>query len=433
MTPPAARKDRLTPQPWMTAPETQSVLAALGSGGAELRFVGGCVRDAVLDRAIGDVDIATPEPPALVMSRLADAGIKAIPTGIDHGTVTAIAGGRAYEITTLRRDVETFGRHARIAFTDDWREDAARRDLTFNALSCTPDGVLYDYFGGLEDLAQGRVRFVGDPRQRIAEDRLRLLRFFRFLAWYGQGDPDREGLAAAIAAAPELAQLSGERIQAEMLKLLAAPDPSPVLKLMADGGVLAHALPASFRLEPLAALIGAERLAGLAGESIRRLGALLKPDPDGVLRVAERWRLSNSDRDRLFAIVAPGSKPAADMSAKTQRLQLYRLGVARWTDHVLIAWSEALAQGRAGDHGRWLDLLRLPERWPPPALPVKGRDLMELGLTPGPEIGETMAALEEWWIGRDFAPDRQACLDWVAAKVRSASPFRIDKDSATPG
>ena len=186
----------------MNAPETQAVLRALGQGGAELRFVGGCVRDAVLGRAIGDIDIATPEPPELVIERLTAAGLKAVPTGIQHGTITAVAGGKAFEITTLRRDVETFGRHARIAFTDDWREDAARRDFTFNALSCTPEGVLFDYFGGVQDLTAGRVRFVGDARQRIAEDRLRLLRFFRFLAWYGRGGPDPEGLEATSEAAP---------------------------------------------------------------------------------------------------------------------------------------------------------------------------------------------------------------------------------------
>jgi poly(A) polymerase len=414
--------DRLAPQPWMVAPETRAVLAALGAGGAELRFVGGCVRDAVLGRPIGDVDIATPEPPDLVMARLAEAGLKAIPTGIDHGTVTAVANGHPFEITTLRRDVETYGRHARIAFTDDWREDAARRDLTFNALSCTPAGVLFDYFGGLKDLAEGRVRFVGDARRRIAEDRLRLLRFFRFLAWYGRAGPDPEGLAAAIEAAPELHQLSGERIQAEMLKLLAAPDPVPVLELMAQGGVLGHALPADVRLERLAAIVAIERLAGLAPDPVCRLGALLAPDPEGAERVAERWRLSNADRDRLIAIAAPEPILRPDMPPHPQRLCLYRLGPLRWMDRVLVSWAEALAQSPAGEAGAWLDLLRLPERWRPPELPVKGRDLLRLGLKPGPEVGALMVELEAWWIDQDFAPDRQACLDWVAERVRPPRP-----------
>lgn len=412
-----AHGDRLPPQPWMRAPETEAVLAALGAGGAELRFVGGCVRDAVLGRPIGDIDIATPEPPNLVIARLAKAGLKAIATGLDHGTVTAVAAGRPFEITTLRRDVESFGRHARIAFTDDWRADAARRDLTFNALSCTPEGVLHDYFGGLEDLAEGRVRFVGDARARIREDRLRLLRFFRFLAWYGRTAPDAEGLAAAVEAAPELARLSGERIQAEMLKLLAAPDPTPVVALMVAGGVLAHALPAAARPARLAGLIAAERLAGLDRDAVLRLGALLDADEAGARKVAERWRLSNADRDRLIAIVSPGPDLSPALPEPERRLRLYRLGATSWRDRVLVAWAEALAADHGEDPDGWLGLLRLPERWPPPALPVKGRDLVKLGLDPGPEVGALMAALEDWWIGEDFAPDRAACLDWARTRL----------------
>jgi poly(A) polymerase len=401
----------------MTAAETEAVLKALGQGGAELRFVGGCVRDAVLGRPIGDVDIATPEPPDLVIERLTAAGLKAVPTGIAHGTVTAVAGGKAFEITTLRRDVETFGRHARIAFTDDWQEDAARRDFTFNALSCRPDGVLFDYFGGLEDLAAGRVRFVGDARQRIAEDRLRLLRFFRFLAWYGRAGPDPEGLKAASEAAPELALLSGERIQAEMLKLLAAPNPTPTLRLMAQRGVLGHAIPAEGNIERLERLLEIESLAGLTPDPIRRLGALLQPDADGILRLAERWRLSNAARDRLLAVAAPGPKPDPALSDREQRVLLYRMGSLSWADRVLIAWAEALIAGRNEDADRWLQLLTLPTRWPVPVLPLKGRDLRAVGLKPGPQIGELLAALEAWWIDQDFRPDRQACLDWVKAKL----------------
>ena len=420
MSDPAIPQRRLQPQPWMSAPETAAVLAALAAGGAELRFVGGCVRDAVVGRPIGDIDIATPEPPELVTRRLEDAGLKAVPTGIEHGTVTAVAGGRPFEITTLRRDLETYGRRARIAFTDDWREDAARRDLTMNALSCTADGRLYDYFGGLEDLAQGRVRFVGDPVQRITEDRLRLLRFFRFMAWYGRDGADPQGLAAAIAAAPELAQLSGERIQAEMLKLLAAPDPAGVLTLMAEGGVLGHALPAGFQLPRLAGLLRAEALAGLPADPIRRLGALLDDDEAGARRVAERWRLANADRDRLLGLAATEPRLTPELTWPQRRAALYRLGAsAPWKDRVLLAWAQALAEGRAGARKPWLDLLGLPERWQPPSLPVKGRDLVKLGLAPGPEIGELMAALEAWWIEQDFAPDHRACLDWIAARRRS--------------
>jgi len=414
--------DRLPLQPWMTAPETQAVLAALGAGGAELRFVGGCVRDAVAGRPIGDIDIATPEPPELVIRRLEEAGLKAVPTGIDHGTVTAVARGRPFEVTTLRRDVETFGRRARIAYTDDWREDAARRDLTINALSCTPEGRLYDYFGGLEDLAEGRVRFVGDPRQRIAEDRLRLLRFFRFMAWYGRDGADPGGLAAAIAAAPELAQLSGERIQAEMLKLLSAPNPAQALALMAEGGVLGHAMLSRFSLRRLAALIEAEAIAGFPADPVRRLGALLDEGEAGVRRVAERWRLANADRDRLLATAAADLALSPGMPPQALRRALYRVGSARWQDLVLAAWAETLAEGRAGAPKGWIELLKMPERWTPPTLPVKGRDLVKLGLSPGPEIGDLMAKLEAWWIEEDFAPDRQACLDWAARRTGRPGP-----------
>jgi poly(A) polymerase len=317
----------------------------------------------------------------------------------------------------LRRDVETFGRHARIAFTDDWQEDAARRDFTFNALSCRPDGVLFDYFGGLEDLAAGRVRFVGDARQRIAEDRLRLLRFFRFLAWYGRAGPDPEGLKAASEASPELALLSGERIQAEMLKLLAAPNPIPTLRLMAERGVLGHAVPAEFNLDRAEKLLEIEHLAGLAADSIRRLGALLEPDAAGILRLAERWRLSNADRDRLLAIAAPGPKPNPASIDREQRVLLYHTGAAAWIDRVLIAWAEALIEGRNEEVDRWRQLLTLPTRWPVPALPLKGRDLRALGVNAGPQIGELLAALEAWWIEQDFMPDRQACLDWVKGRL----------------
>ncbi|MCI0431619.1 MAG: CCA tRNA nucleotidyltransferase [Rhodospirillales bacterium] len=433
MSAPLSAGDRLPPHPWMTAPETKAVLAALRAGGAELRFVGGCVRDAVLGRSVGDIDIATPEPPELVMQRLAAAGLKAVPTGIDHGTVTAVAGGKPFEITTLRRDVETFGRRARIAFTDDWREDAARRDLTINALSCTPEGVLFDYFGGLADLALGRVRFVGDARQRIAEDRLRLLRFFRFLAWYGHGAPDPEGLAAASAAAPELAQLSGERIQGEMRKLLKASDPAPVLTLMAEHGVLGHAVPVRFDVTRVAALVEVEKRADLKPDPIRRLGALLDGDEGGALQVAERWRLSNGDGERLLAIVAAGPKPTPELSARERRLLFYRLGAETWKDRVLLAWSAALAAGSKDEPARWRELLQLPQLWHPPTLPVKGRDLVALGLRPGPQVGELMAALEAWWIDQDFAPDRQACLDWVAAKLRLEGPKPGTSGPATSG
>ncbi|MDX1426079.1 MAG: CCA tRNA nucleotidyltransferase, partial [Kiloniellales bacterium] len=280
---------KIAPQDWMTAPATRAVLAALGAEGAVPRFVGGCVRDAVVARPVTDVDIATPDPPQRVIALIERAGLKAVPTGLAHGTVTAVADGRPFEVTSLRVDVETYGRHAKVAFTDDWQADAARRDLTINALSCDPDGRIYDYFGGLADLRAGRVRFVGEPRARIREDYLRLLRFFRFHAHYGRGAPDPEGLAAAGELAPEATHLSGERVRAELLRLLAAPDPAPVVAVMAAAGVLRAFLPeAGPGPDGAAALAALGELPGATAEPdpLLRLAALLPPDPAAAGAVA---------------------------------------------------------------------------------------------------------------------------------------------------
>ncbi len=271
--------ERLAPQPWMEAPATRAVIAALTARGAQVRFVGGCVRDALLGRPVTDVDIATPDEPGRVIELLETAGLKAVPTGVDHGTVTAVAFGRPFEITTLRHDVETYGRRARVAFTDDWTADAARRDFTFNAMSCSPEGRIHDPFGGIADLRARRVRFVGRAEDRIREDVLRLLRFFRFYAHYGAPPPDPEALSAARSLAPLLPTLSGERIAAETLKLLAAPDPAPVMGLMREQGVLAHVLPEAQRIDRLARLTAIETALGLPLEPVRRLAAVLEGGP----------------------------------------------------------------------------------------------------------------------------------------------------------
>jgi len=394
-------------QPWMTAPETRAVLAALAAGGADARFVGGCVRDAWLGRPVKDIDIATHAPPKRVMALLRAGGVKAIPTGIAHGTVTAVAGGKHFEITTLRRDVETFGRHARVAFTDDWREDAARRDLTMNALSCTPDGALHDPFGGLADMEAGRVRFVGDPRQRIAEDVLRLLRFFRFHAHYGRGEPDAAALAAASAMAPRLSLLSGERVQGELFRLLTAPDPAAVWRLMQHLGVLAPLLPAATdaaRLGRLAALDGA---LAEAGDPLLRLAATLPPGRPAALAVAERLRLSNAGRDRLAALAEPPCVVSAAHPPARRRRALYRLGDAGlYRDLIRLAAADSpgplpLAAVRAAlVDAEALAALRFP---------LSGRDLLALGVRPGPAVGAVLKAVEAWWVAEDFRPDHHAC------------------------
>jgi len=389
-------------QPWMKDGATRAVLAALGAEGQEVRFVGGCVRDALLGLAVSDVDMATPDQPAEVMRLLARAGIKTVATGLSHGTITAISGGKPYEVTTLRTDVETFGRHARVAFTDDWRADAARRDFTMNALSCNARGELWDYFGGIADARAGRVRFVGDPRERIAEDYLRLLRFFRFLAHYGRGEVDAVALAAASEAAPKLAQLSGERIRDELLKLLAARDPIATLRLMQQQRILASVLPEAQEVGRL------ERLLTLHPDAdpLLRLAALLACDSDCALTIAARLRLSNAERDRLAELCRRPLAIRAGMERKALRRKLYRHGRNSIVDWLYLAASDAKSSRAQLER----DLHELAQQ-PDLAFPLRGRDLLALGARSGPELGQLLKELESWWIARDFEPDRAALLE----------------------
>jgi poly(A) polymerase len=397
----------------MTASETAAVIAALTKKGAAVRFVGGCVRDAVLGRKVKDIDIATHDPPEAVMALLKEAGIKAVPTGIAHGTVTAVVGKSHFEITTLREDVETYGRHAKVAFTNDWKADASRRDFTFNAMFLAPDGALYDPFDGIADLKAGRVRFVGDPETRIKEDVLRLLRFFRFYAHYGTGAPDAAGLAACRKLAHLLPSLSGERVAGELLRLLTAPDPAPVLLLMAGEGVLAHVLPEATRIPRLAALAEIESKLGEA-DALRRLAASLEPKLAAAEDVADRLRLSNAESERLVALAAPEFPVTVTSDSKIQRRELYRLGAARYRDLALLAWAEAAGQ-RSDDAFR--AMIAAAEGWKKIALPVKGRDVLALGVENGPEVGRLLKEIETWWIENDFMPDRAECLKKLKLRV----------------
>jgi len=401
---------KIAPQPWMEAAETGAVMAALATGGAIARFVGGCVRYAVLGRPVRDIDIATPEPPETVIGRLEAAGIRAVPTGIEHGTVTAVIGARHFEITTLRRDVETFGRRARVAFTDDWTADALRRDFTINAIFCDPDGALYDPTGGLADLRAGRVRFVGDPVARIEEDLLRLLRFFRFLAHYGRGDPDPTALAACRRLAPRLPGLSAERVRGELLRLLAAPEPSPVLTLMIESGVMRHALPEIVAVDALAELSAVE---GATPDPLRRLALLLRRGGDDAEAVGRRLKMSRREIERLAAMVAPKLAIGAGLDPRGQRRALYRLGRDRFVDLVYLAWAEALAAApdRAAALARAFGaMLATAREWQSPELPVKGADALALGLPPGPEVGRLLARVEAWWMAGDFRAGRDRAL-----------------------
>ncbi len=418
---------RLPPQPWMTDPSARAVVAALDAEGAEVRFVGGCVRNALLGRPVADVDVATPDPPETVIRLLEAAGLKAVPTGIDHGTVTAVADHKPFEVTTLRVDVETFGRHARVAFTDDWQADAARRDLTMNALSCRPDGTLFDYFGGLDDLRDGRIRFVGDARARIEEDYLRLLRFFRFQALYGKVPADPAVLEIAEALAPELARLSGERVRDELLKTLRAVDPVPVLEIMIARKVLDAVLPEELGTAVLAALIAVElRGSGAqeAPDALRRLAALLRPERSAALAVAVRLRLSNAERDRLVLLAEGEDYLKVDAAVfehgieddgRALRRLLYRLGPENLRDVLMIDFARRRAAGREPAPATLERALAEAEGWKAPRFPLKGRDLLALGVPPGPEVGELLDRVEAWWIEQDFRPTRAECLEKAKA------------------
>ncbi len=395
--------------PWLALAESRALVAALTAGGRPVRFVGGCVRDALANRAVTDVDLATPEPPQRVLELLAGAGIKAIPTGLDHGTVTAVAGGRTFEVTTLRRDVETDGRRAVVAFTADWNEDAARRDFTMNALSADPDGTVHDPFGGIADLAAGRVRFVGDPETRIREDVLRILRFFRFHAHYGQGAPDPTALAACRKTASLLPTLSGERIAVELRRLLEAPDPAGIVAEMRELGILAPILPELANIERLRRLQALPEPA--ARDPILRLAALLPRDAAPAGALADRLRLANSDRECLKTLAQPPALwPAND--ARALRRALYHLGAVVVRDLALLDWAD-------GDEAQACAAIDAARRWSPVTFPVRGRDALELGVPPGPEVGRLIAAVEAWWEDNDYQPDRAACVARLKELIRA--------------
>ncbi|HTV45865.1 MAG TPA: CCA tRNA nucleotidyltransferase [Stellaceae bacterium] len=413
MSEPSAAPCRITLPPWIGEPATQAVIAAFAAAGVEMRFVGGAVRDALLGRALPlpaariDIDIATPAEPHAVIALLERRGIKTVPTGLTHGTVTAVVPPRQFEITTLRRDVETFGRHARVAFDADWAADAARRDFTINAIFLAPDGVVYDPVGGLADLRAGRLRFVGDPATRIAEDVLRLLRYYRFAARFGSAAGDPQARAACRAAAHLLPGLSGERVAAELFRLLGAPDPGNALQMMAEDGVLAVVLPMpqACRLDRLRRLIAIEP----APDPLRRLAALIDADDRGAVALAERLRLSNACRERLRGLVNADDDPDLLGDPAGWRRVLYRRGAGRFRDRVLL-----LAAAERIDAGAVAPRLALADRWVPPAFPLGGNDVLALGIPPGPRVGALLDAIERWWAAGDFAAGRDACLAHLA-------------------
>ncbi len=397
--------------PWMTHPATRAVIAALEAAGGPgcARFVGGCVRNALLKQPVADIDIATTLTPDVVSKALTDAGLKAIPTGIDHGTITAIAQSRPFEITTLRRDVETDGRRAVVAFTTDWAEDAQRRDFRLNALYADPSGALHDpTAGGLADVHAGRIVFVGDAETRIREDALRILRFFRFQAWYGRGEPDAAGLAACAKLRDLIGSLSAERVSAELLKLLAAEDPRSVVRLMAQSGVLAVVLPEAQGLERFEKLVGIETEMLFTEDAVLRLAALLPDDPGKAAALAERLRLSNAQQGRLVAALTPEPRLVSWMSPKEIRRLVYRLGAEALCDRVTLAWA---ASDRPAATTQWRALLPTARSWSPPRFPLTGEEVMAAGVPEGQLVGAVMREVEAWWVESDFPDDKLALIE----------------------
>jgi poly(A) polymerase len=386
---------------WLVRGEAAPLLKVLDSGDEEARIVGGAVRNALLRLPVQEIDIATTALPDEVVRRVEAAGWKTVPTGIEHGTVTALIAGKAFEVTTLRRDVETYGRKAKVLFGRDWLADATRRDFTINALSLSANGQLHDYVGGFADLAARRVRFIGDPAQRIAEDYLRILRFFRFHAWYGVGAPDADGLQACIRARAGIESLSRERIRAELLKLLLAPHAAPTLALMSEIGLLGHVLGGVALLASFENMVKVEAAAGIESDAVRRLGALAVRVAEDAERIGQRLRLSNAETERLIALER-WWRMEPDQGAMPARELLYRLGPQHFADQVLVAWSRSAAG--AADSA-WRALAELPRIWSVPEFPLKAADFMARGFAAGPALGAVMRAAEEAWIAADFPAD----------------------------
>lgn len=388
---------------WMTDRRTLAVITALEAKGLAgcARFVGGCVRNSITGHPVADVDIATTLTPDAVIEALTAAELRWVPTGVEHGTVTAIVEGRPFEITTLRRDVSTDGRNATVAFTLNWDEDAYRRDFRLNALYADPAGRLFDPTGeGLSDARAGRIVFVGEAMARVREDYLRILRFFRFQAWYGKGEADATAVAACQALKGMLTGLAAERVAKEVLKLLAAVDPRASVSVMAQTGVLANVLPGVTPLDRFERLVANEVDQRIVPDAELRLAALLS---DGTAKaIVERLRLSNAQKARLIA--AEGKTPRIDsrMSDREARRAVYGLGQGTFTDRVKLGW----AADSPAAAPQWRALLALGETWAPPTMPITGADVTIAGVPPGPRVGEILRQVESWWIDQDFTRDR---------------------------
>ena len=415
---------RIAVQPWMKTNGMTRVLAAITAGGREARFVGGCVRDALLGLPVKDVDIATPEMPDRVMALLEAAGIKALPTGIEHGTVTALIGGETCQITTLRRDVSTDGRRAAVAFTEDWRADAERRDFTFNTLSATPGGMVYDYLNGRQDLNDRVIKFVGDAGERIEEDRLRVLRFFRFIGTLDMRIGREGDLEACVRAAPRLTELSRERIRDEIMKILSSEMHFDVIRMMRNNGILEHILPEIGEPAALDRLKWLETAAAgfenVRPDPIRRLACILDTDDEGVEAVCRNLVLTNKEQRRLKALHHPGWQADPEISEAGFERVLQRLGSEITLDLILIGWAHGLVEAPRlppGHAGNWQALIAKTESWEARVFPLNGHDVMALGIEEGPEVSRHLNVVEAWWEEGGFTAGRAACLARLKQEV----------------
>lgn len=404
-----ARSDmlnRLRKAEWLAWPETQAVFAALGADGNTVRAVGGAVRDTFLGRGVSEVDLASDASPEAVTALACKAGLKVIPTGLDHGTVTVIAGHHPFEVTTLRKDVETFGRRAKVAFTGDWEADARRRDFTINALYADAEGTLFDPLDGLADIEICRVRFIGDPGERISEDFLRILRFFRFLAEFSSTEIDAEGLRACVRGRAGLETLSAERVHGELNKLLVADGAVPSLAAMFDHGLLVMLLGGVSILRRLERLIALEAALGRQRDAMHRLAALGVLVAEDARRLATRFRLSNAEAARLDN-AARYREFTAETGDDASKAWLYRSGADAYRDAVLLAWANS---GAGHGHPDWRALYALPDRWEVPEFPLKGADIVALGVPRGPRVGTILKTLEDNWLASQFSADRADLL-----------------------
>jgi len=388
---------------WLAEPAVRQIFAILEGSGESARVIGGAVRNALMGVPVRDIDFATTATPDRVTALAEAAGIKAVPTGIDHGTVTLVIAGRGFEVTTLREDIDTDGRRAVVRFGRDWEADARRRDFTVNALSVGSDGTLRDPVGGYPDIVARRIRFIGDPATRIAEDRLRILRLFRFHAEYGEGAIDSAGLSAAIRAREGLRELSAERIGQEMRRIVVAPRAVEMATLMQESGILPVVLGGVAYLAQFAKAVRAAAAAGAPVVAATRLASLCCRIEEDALRITERLRLANAERDRILAMLAAVRAFSPFPEERAARRALYEHGVQAFRDGVFhgFAWSTA-PPGPA-----WKELYHLPDRWTAPVFPLGGRDVISEG-TRGPAVGVLLRAVEAWWIDQDFAPDEAA-------------------------